>query len=131
MNTQTKDEIIQRFNAITWHDAKLLSLSFYRTGSEEQIRISLQLRRGQGVLTPAELVFRESTWVSIEVDLEGKRVCADDISDADCRASSDWMMALSNQNRQDSFEEYLHFQIDLIPPGGTISILAKDFAFIS
>jgi hypothetical protein len=131
MNTLARDSIIQRFNANSWHDAKLLSLSFYRKGSQEQVSVSLQLPGANGVLTSAELVFRESTYVRIEVDLEGKRVCADDISDAECRVSSDWMMALSNQNPHDSFEDYLHFQIDLIPPGGTISVLAKDFALIS
>jgi hypothetical protein len=130
MNTQTKDSVVQRFNAIKWHDAKLLSLGFHRTGSEEQISLSVQFPGERGVPRSAEVVFRESTCVKIAVDLEAKRLCADDISDAECRASSDWTMALSNQNPSDSFEDYLHFDIELIPPGGIISILAKDFDLV-
>ena len=122
------DSIIQRFNSIGWHDSKLLGLSFYRANSEEQVRISLQLLGEGGVLRPSEIIFKESTYVKLEVDLEGKRVCADDISDAECRASSEWIKTLSDQNPHDSFEGYLHFAIDLIPPGGKINILAKDFA---
>jgi hypothetical protein len=82
-----------------------------------------------GVLTPAEIVFTGSTYVALEVDLEGKRVCADDISGAECYASSEWIRTLSERNPHDSFEGYLHFEIGLIPPGGTINILAKDFSF--
>ncbi|MGB7555965.1 MAG: hypothetical protein WBM04_16455 [Candidatus Korobacteraceae bacterium] len=129
MNTQTIDATIQRFNAIRWHDSKLLGLSFYRTDSEEQVRISLQLLGEGGVLTPTEIVFTGSTYVALEVDLEGKRVCADDISGAECYASSKWTRTLSERNPHDSFEGYLHFEIGLIPPGGTINILATDFLF--
>lgn len=122
------DSIIQRFDAIRWHDSKLLGLSFYRANSEEQVKIFLQLLGDIGVLTPTEIIFKGSTYVKLEVDLEGKRVCADDISDAGCRASSEWIKTLSDQNPHDNFEGYLHFAIELIPPGGKINILAKDFA---
>jgi hypothetical protein len=123
------ESIVQRFNRIRWHDSKLLGLSFYRADSEEQVKISLQLFGEGGVFTPTEMIFRESTYVDLKVDLEGKRVCADDISGAECNASSEWIRALSEQNPHDSFEGYLHFEIYLIPPGGKINILAKDFAF--
>jgi hypothetical protein len=129
MNTQTIDATIQRFNAIRWHDSKLLGLSFYRADSEEQVRISLQMLGKGGGLTSTDIVFTGSTYVALEVDLEGKRVCADDISGAECYASSDWIRTLSERNPHDSFEGYLHFEIGLIPPGGTINILAKDFLF--
>lgn len=125
---QTMHSIIQRFNAIRWHDSKLLGLSFYRASSEEQVRISLQLLGEGGILTPTEIIFKESTYVNLEVDLEGKRVCADDISEAECHAASEWIRALSARNPHDSFDGYLHFEIALIPPGGKINILAKDFA---
>ena len=40
MNTQTKNSAMERFNAIPWHDSKLIGLSFYRAGEEEQVKIS-------------------------------------------------------------------------------------------
>jgi len=128
IRVQMMTSTIERFNAIRWHDSKLIGLSFLRAGSEEQVRISLLLRREGEALEPAEMVFRESTYVEVDVDLDGKRVCADDIADAQCLASSDWMRKLSERNPHDSFDGYLHFEIELIPPGGTINILAKDFA---
>lgn len=121
-------QTMRSFNAIRWHDSKLLALSFYRAGSEDQVRISLQLLGDGGELSPTELVFIGSTYVALEVDLDGKRVSADDISGAECYASSEWIRTLSERNSYDSFEGYLHFKIGLIPPGGTINILAKGFA---
>jgi hypothetical protein len=79
------------------------------------------------VLTQANIVFKGSTYIVLDVDLDGKRVCADDISGAECHASSQLIRALSERNPRDSFEGYLHFEIYLIPPGGKINILAKDF----
>lgn len=128
MGFQTMDSIIERFNAIWWHDSKLLALSFYRTVLEEQLRISVQIIGEGGALTPAEIVFKECTYVGLEVYLAAKRVCSDDISDAHCHATSEWIKTLSAQNPYDSFEGYLHFRISLCPPGGTINILAKDFS---
>jgi hypothetical protein len=127
MSIQIIDATMQRFNAIRWHDSKLLGLSFYRVDSEEHVRISLQIRDNGGVMTPASIVFTGSTYVALEVDLEGKRVCADDISGAECYASSEWIRTLSERNPHDNFEGYLHFEIGLIPPGGTINVLAKNF----
>jgi hypothetical protein len=126
MNTQTSNMIIERFNAIHWHDSKLLSLGFYRVGSEEQVKISLQFGE-EDTLIPTELVFVGSTYIALDVYLGAKRVCADDISGAACYASSEWIRTLSERNPYDSFEGYLHFEIYLIPPGGTINVLAKDF----
>lgn len=128
MSVQTIDTTIQRFNNIRWHDSKLRALSFYRSGSEEQVKISLELRGEGGVLTPTNLVLKGSTYIVLEVDLEGKRVCSDDISGAECYASSEWIRNLSERNPHDNFAGYLHFEIGLIPPGGTINILAKDFS---
>ena len=127
MTNQTKDSTIQLFNAIPWHDSKLLGLSFYRENSLEVVKISLQLLEEQGALKPVELIFLESTYIKLEVDLEGKSQCSDDISWANCSAESDWLQTLSAENRYDSFEGFLHFKIELIPPGGEINILAKDF----
>jgi hypothetical protein len=123
------DSIIQRFNSVRWHDSKLLGLCFYREGSEELVKISLKLLEKDGILKPVDLLFRESTYIKLEVDLEAKSQCSDDISDAECLAESELLRSLTAGNPYDSFEGYLQFRISLIPPGGAINILAKDFLF--
>jgi hypothetical protein len=127
MSTQTLNSIAQRFNSIRWHDSKLSTLSFYRVGSEELVKISLKLIGENGAHKPINLVFKESTYIKLDVDLEGKSECSDDISDAECLIESELLRTLTNQNPYDNFQGYLHFCIELIPPGGTINILAKNF----
>jgi len=129
MSTQTKDSAMQRFNAIPWHDSKLVGLSFYRVGEEEQIKISLELLGESGALTPTEVTFRECAYVEAEVYLEAKRMCSDDIADAECNPSSDWKKGVSEPSPYDvirgdrRLEEYLHFRISLCPPGATRNCL--------
>jgi hypothetical protein len=131
------DSIIERFDAIRWHDSKLLGLCFYRAGEEERIKVSLKLLCEGNAVTPAEVTFMECVYVEAEVYLEAKRMCSDDISGAECYASSDWKKTVSEPSPYDvirgdrHFEPYLHFRITMCPPGGTINILAKDFALES
>jgi hypothetical protein len=129
MSVQMTNSTIERFNGVRWHDSKLLGLCFYREGLEELVKLSLKLLEKDGALTPVDLLFRESTYIKLEVDLEGKSQTSDDISDAECSAESEWLRTLTAGNPYDSFEGYLHFRISLIPPGGAINILAKDFSF--
>lgn len=131
MTVHSSETTASRFNAIRWHDSKLLALWFLRDGREEQVRISLQLLGKEGIHSPVELVFRHATFLGLEVDLDGKRVCSDDISGARCQGSSEWTRRLSAGSPHDHFDGYLHFEIILIPPGGTINILARDFTVAS
>lgn len=122
------DSIAERFKAIRWHDSKLLALSFYRAEGEERVKVTLELLEKDGSLTPAEVIFRGSAYVEADVYLEGKCVCSDDISSAQCHETSEWTRAVSQNNPYDNFDGYLHFEICLIPPGGTINVMAKDFS---
>ncbi len=123
------DTVAQRFDALRWHDAKLMNLSFYRNEAddEEEVSITLVFSGTGGWQKPSKLTFKESTLIDMQIDLEGKRVCSDSIASAFCSSSSDWIRTITEQNPHDSFEGFLHFKITLIPPGGTLSILAKDF----
>lgn len=137
MSTQTKDSAVQRFNAIPWHDSKLVGLSVYREGEEEKIKISLRLLEASGALIPAEVIFKECAYIEAKVYLEAKRMCADDIADAECSNSSDWKKAASAPGPFDPIrgdrhlEEHLHFRISMCPPGGEIDTLSKDFVLAS
>ena len=129
MSDQETVAIIQRFDGIWWHDSKLFSLSFYRKGSEEQVKISVGLRGPGEVFTPTEIIFKDTAYIASDVYLAAEHVCADDISSGCCYASSDWIKSLSERNPYDSFDGYFTSRpIYLCPPGGTINILATDFA---
>jgi len=126
---------VQRFNSIAWHDSKLVGLRFYRAGSEEQVSVSLELLGEGDALTPAEIIFNESAYIEANVYLEAKRMCSDDISDGECYVSSAWKDTVLEPSPYDviqggraDFEQYLHFQITLCPPGGTVNILAREFS---
>src|SRR5437762_60066 len=101
------EEVIRRFNDIRWHDSKLLCFSLSRSDSSEQVTLSLMLRNEQGEFVATEAVFLQSTYVNMDVDLEGKRVCADDISSGQCYASSEWTKSLAERNPYDNFAGYL------------------------
>jgi hypothetical protein len=127
MSTHENDSIISSFNAVRWHDSKLLSLAFHRIEKQDEVSVSIQMQNGVGQLTPSTLLFEGSTYIRLEVDLEGKRVCADSIFSATCQAESDFLTNLKKANPYDSFQGYLHFRIELVPPGGWIDLLATGF----
>lgn len=126
---------IQRFNAIRWHDSKLIGLSFYKAQEENRVKVSLELLGSDGSLTPAEIIFKESAYIEADVYLQAKSMCSDDISDAECLESSDWKNTVSQPGPYDvilgnrGLDQFLHFRISMCVPGGTINILAKDFSF--
>jgi hypothetical protein len=137
MNMQTKGLTIQRFNAIPWHDSMLVGLSFCREGEQELIKLSLEIPGDGDVLIQNEVTFKDCAYVQAGIYLEAKRMCSDAISDAECFASSDWKISVSEPGPYDPirgdrhFQEHLHFRVSLCPPGGAIDILAKDFSLSS
>jgi hypothetical protein len=111
-------------------DSKLLGVSLHRTEGEEQVTLSLLLGKDWDSLAPTDVTFRNATYVRLDMGLDGKRVCSDDISHGVCRPSSDWLKSLSEVNPFDNFTGYLHFEVMLIPPGGKIDVLATDFMLV-
>ena len=130
MPSESPTSTVTRFNAIQWHDSKLLGLSFRRVNSEDETAISAELQTDRNALEPARIVLLGCTYIELVVDLDGKRACADDISSAACYMDSDWTRNLKQQNPHDNFDGYLHFRITLIPPGGIINLLARDFEVV-
>lgn len=127
---------IERFNSLRWHDSKLVALCFYKFDGEDRVKLSLELIGENGALIQAEMVFKECAYLATNVFLEAKSMCADDISGAKCYESSDWKRAVSEPQPIDvirgnrGLDQHLHFSISLIPPGGTINLLAKDFELL-
>ena len=127
---------IKRFNNIQWHDSKLVGLSLYKLEGGDRVKLFLELLGMDGTLRPAEIIFKECAYITADVYLETKSMCADDISGAGCCESSGWKTKVSEPSPFDVIQgnrrlaQYLHFSISLIPPGGTINILAKDFEML-
>lgn len=55
---------MQRFNAIRWHDSKLVCLCFHKAGEEDRVKISLELLGNDDSLTPAEIIFKEGAYTT-------------------------------------------------------------------
>ncbi|MFZ1682605.1 MAG: hypothetical protein WAU88_00605 [Candidatus Zixiibacteriota bacterium] len=121
------DSVIQKFNSLRWHDSKLRSVTVARAGGSEVVILDLELWDENWILQSSRLTLLECTYIRTELDLDSKRTCSDDISSALCKASSELIDSLDRTNPYDSFTGYLHFHIRMIPFGGVIDILAKDF----
>jgi hypothetical protein len=127
---------IERFNSLRWHDSKLVGVCFYKSDGEDRVKLSLELLGEGGTLTSAEVVFKECAYFVADVFLAAKSMCADDISGAECYETSEWKKAVSKPQAFDviqgnrGLEQHLHFSISLIPPGGTIDLLARDFELL-
>jgi hypothetical protein len=76
----------------------------------------------------------------LAIDLGSKQLCGDDISQASCERESLLKNQIEERIIQEPFQlrpekerpldEYYLFRIQLIPPGGEIVIVAKDFGLI-
>lgn len=127
MDTNT----IERFNSLVWHDSKLHSLRILRSNDVDEVLLDLEFRGMQGQeLTPMTAILEDAVFFFSDIDLQGKRECSDDISSARCAANTDLMTKLRNERLKyspDALAGYFHFSLYLIPPGGTLDIIASDF----
>ena len=133
MSAQIANSIAQRFNAVRWHDSKLIGFGVQSDAEGEQVKLLLELADEGGVLSAAEVIFTQCAYIAADVYLDAKTQCSDDIADAECRTSSDWKAAVSKPSPIDPIlgnrhlEDHLHFRIILCPRGGTNNVLAKGF----
>lgn len=131
------EDVCTRFNNLNWHDSKLLGIELLRRQGTDYLRCRLKLlwdsRPGQYRWKDATLTFQDCTILKLDLDLAGKRVCADDIAGARCT----WQSALKDQLEREQLQhekaplaQFLHFTISLIPPGGSIDVFAKEFELL-
>ncbi|MGQ0592549.1 MAG: hypothetical protein ACT4QB_07840 [Gammaproteobacteria bacterium] len=122
------------FNAVAWHDSRLLGLVVTPTQDSHSVIMNVELFSygcdGHHLYVPVRVMFSNCTIINAALDLDGKRVCGGAISTAICMKTSSWKSALQSQlvyEDNNALDRYLHFQIALIPPGGIIDILAEGF----
>lgn len=125
-------QVCDRFNSLFWHDSKLTGMEVIRREelNRDDAVLRLQMWRAKGQpLQRARLLLKNAAILSLNIDLDGKRLCADDIATGFCSQSSAWFDELKKAMpyEEKPLEGYLHFSIRLIPPGGEINVAAVDF----
>ncbi len=125
------ENISESFNRLIWHDSKLRSLQILRKDDLDDVFLHVELRGMPGQeLTPMTIVFQDAVFFFSDLDLQGKRECSDDISSAKCEAKTELLTRLQNERLKhspDALSGYFHFSVYLIPPGGTVDVIASGF----
>jgi hypothetical protein len=124
--------VSESFNRLFWHDSKLRTLRILRNDNDlDDVHLEVDLRGvSEQELTPMTVIFEDAVFFFCDIDLQGKRECSDDISSGTCEASSDLMAKLLNERLKyspNALEGYFHFSVYLIPPGGTVDIIASGY----
>jgi hypothetical protein len=126
------ENVSDSFNRLIWHDSKLRSLRILRNDDDlDEVLLNVELRSMAGQeLSPMTVVLEDAVFFFSDIDLQGKRECSDDISSAKCEAKTDLMTKLQNERLQyspDALAGYFHFSVYLIPPGGSVDVIASGF----
>lgn len=135
--------IVERFNQLSWHDSKLKGISITRNHERpvEEVTLDLELYCDRQVggykRRRAVIVLTDCRYIRLAMDVENKRLCSDDISQASCEKDSPLKQQIEDKIVQEPLQprpeekqplaKYYLFRIQLIPPGGEIAVVAKDF----
>ncbi|WP_263368210.1 hypothetical protein [Edaphobacter bradus] len=125
-------EKASEFAKLPWHDSKLLELRVFRDNipDQENLECSIEFTKSHNSWRRAVVLFRNCTIAKIDLDLDGKKVCADSIFYATCEIESALKKSLEAgqlKNERNPLSDYYHFRILLVHPGGELNIFAKDF----
>jgi hypothetical protein len=135
---KSKADSSAAFNDLRWHDSKLLALEIVRErgGDTHCVRLTLDLLEGEKY-RHAVMEIAHCRAIRMTLDLLGKELCGDAIAFAACDLSSAQREAFLESARRgfslypekrEAFDDYLYFEVHLIPPGGRIEILGKEWA---
>ena len=134
-------DIVDRFNSMPWHDAKLLGISVQVDDSTYEHAVVLRCRMAAtsslGDTVLRRVVILACRAMQARLDLLGKSCASNDISGASCnRETPRWREVVTDvrkrfdlyQEAEDAFDSLYLFEIELIPPGGDLVFLAGDFS---
>jgi len=131
----TDAKCCEDLNRLSWHDSKLRSFSVVRHDDTDDVVLNLELRGvSESELTATTLTLKDAIYIKIEMDLEGKLQCADDISSATCKMESELREELLRSQFKYSptaLDGCFLFDLYLIPPGGRIQVFASSFTLDS
>lgn len=119
------------FNRVVWHDSKLRSVRLIRKDDLDEVLLDVDLQGLPGrEFTPMTVALTDAIFFFRNIDLQGKRECSDDISSAKCDIKTPLMSNIQNdrlRHSADPLAGYYHFSVSLIPPDGTLDIIASGF----
>src|SRR5262249_8807529 len=122
------------FNRLFWHDSKLRSVHVHHRGDVDDVILDVELRGpSTDEVTILSVVLEDAAFFICDLDLHGKRECADDISSANCSAESELKEKIQKERLKyspDALTNYLHFRFYMIPPGGAIDVIAANFRLV-
>ena len=131
----TNGKYCDDLNHLSWHDSKLLSFSVVRRDDTDDVVLNLELRgMSEAELTAATLTLKDAVYIKIEMDLEGKMQCGDDISSAGCTMESelrDELLRTQFKYSPTALNGCFLFDLYLIPPGGRLQVFAESFTLVS
>jgi hypothetical protein len=129
-----QDAVSESFNRLLWHDSKLRGVHIHHWGDVDEVIADVQLRECSTVeLIPVSIVLEDAIFFSCDLDLQGKRECSDDISSASCSAESEMKNRIRKERLKYSpgaLKDYFHFHFYMIPPGGTLDVIAASFKLV-
>ena len=129
-----KNEVCESFNRLFWHDSKLRAFHLFHRDDVDDLVMDIELISGvERKHVPMAIVFEAIAFFICDMDVDGKRVCSDDISSAGCYAESDLKTEIQKERLQyepDSLRDYFHFSFSLCPPGGSINVIAAGFKLV-
>ena len=100
----------------------------------DDVIVDVQLREPSTVkLTAASIILEDAAFLCCDLDLQGKRDCSDDISSASCSAESEMKDRIQKERLKfspDALRAYFHFRFYMIPPGGTLDVIAANFRLV-
>jgi hypothetical protein len=126
MKEQNASEV---FNKLLWHDSKLRTFQLFRRDDGDELILEVELIHGPDrKLTPMTVVFEEIAFFICDIDVDAKRQCTDDISNAWCSPESELKTKKKQQQLSpDELQSHFHFHLSLCPPGGSLDIIAPRF----
>ncbi len=125
------DDICNQFEKLRWHDSKLKEFRLYEVANRDEVSIEILWVPVSGNdWTAGKVIFSNCTYLINDMDLDGKRLCADSIACGICEIDSELKHRLIREQfplEPRHLDDFLHFNIHLIDPGGDIHIFAKSF----
>ena len=124
-------EVCDQFERLRWHDSKLMGIHVRTVDNTHEINMAIQwVPRSGDNWIESKVLFSNCTYIMADLDLGGKTLCSDSIACGVCSIDSELKARI--QREQFKFEpghldEFFHFTIELIQPGGEIHIFAKSF----
>jgi len=131
-----KETIAERFAGFVWHDSVLKSINIERSDAEYDVRLIVRMSGGSNEnFTDTEVHFVRTRAISTGIDLLALKLCSGMIWDANCctditnlETSKIDLESLPDLAPDTiDLDKMVVFTISLIPPSGSLVVLAEDF----